>query len=611
MNQLIRIVSLGVLGMGLLEAQTDQRDSTWFQEVGVKVGLEQENAMRSIWADLDGDGWADIILHRLGKRFSPGRIRVFHNEAGKDGRRVFRDWTEYSGLGRSPLAGGGERISDFAVVGDVDNDGDLDVFSAVTGDWETPKRDPETGRFQMGERGKPVPANPDPGERNWVFLNDGQGKFRPAKRSALQEYAESTCAAMFFDSDRDGILDLMVGNWYRYYGVNLECYPDRLFRGVGQGTFVERTAAAGLQTVPEHGRADSSRPTYGLSHSDLDGDGVPEILACAYGRQWNRLWKRDKSGRFVDIAPKVGFDGDQQRKGAYPPGIPRPPEQPFRSNGNTFGAACGDVDGDGRIDVFLFEIAHWWAGPSSDRSTLLINRKREGSFFLERASVGIERKHRIDRWNEGDIYATWLDADNDGRLDLLLASSDYPDDQWLRLFHQQADGRFVNVTTLSGFGWRNPSQPTIADYDRDGDLDILVGNSFQRLTKEQRQGMTKRVALFENRVGNRNSWITLHLEGKGEGGTNRSAIGTRVLISTGDRVQTREVYGGQGHAGQQNSLVCHFGLGASESVDRIEVRWAGSGSQVEIFEKVRARRHLSIREGTGKIRDALTPEQSR
>src|SRR5690606_6247248 len=125
------------------------------------------------------------------------------------------------------------------------------------------------------------------------------------------------------------------------------------------------------------------------------------------------------------------------------PRFDRPDEKPFRSHGNTFDAAVGDIDNDGAFDLFLAEITHGWAGDSSDRSRFLVQSESDGMVrFAPDDRLSVDRvpgDPTIRNWNQGDLYAELADFDLDGRLDLLLASSDYPDDQRLRLWRQQDD----------------------------------------------------------------------------------------------------------------------------------------------------------------------------
>src|SRR5690606_38456510 len=97
----------------------------------------------------------------------------------------------------------------------------------------------------------------------------------------------------------------------------------------------------------------------------------------------------------------------------------------------------------------------------------------------------------------------------------------YPDGQFLELYKQLPDHSFVDVTLEAGLAFEGAGQISLADYDRDGDLDIIVGNSFHRLGTEQTRVRKQRVALFENKIGQNNNWLVVKLVGKGKGASNR------------------------------------------------------------------------------------------
>jgi hypothetical protein len=345
-----------------------------------------------------------------------------------------------------------------------------------------------------------------------------------------------------------------------------------------------------------------------VTHTDWNDDGWPDLLVCAYGRQWNQLFRNDGDGTFTDVGEETGFDGDDDESGRYPDwmqswwkdryGSPREDEPPFRSNGNTFSCAPADFDGDGDVDCVLGEITHSWAGPSSDRTSLLVNLGKEGGYRFRRiVNAGVERPHADPRnWNQGDMHVAWLDYDLDGLLDLIVSSSDYPDDQRLRLYRQKEDHSFEEVTAAVGLDWPASNAVSIADFDHDGDPDILAGRSMARLTAEQRTALPDEVALWRNDQRTGHHWLAVTLAGKGRGRSNRSAIGARVLVRTGDRTQLREVTGSTGHVGDRNSFVLLFGLGDAEKVDRLEVRWPGKASRPTVEEGVPVDRYLTIEE---------------
>jgi hypothetical protein len=142
----------------------------------------------------------------------------------------------------------------------------------------------------------------------------------------------------------------------------------------------------------------------------------------------------------------------------------------------------------------------------------------------------------------------------------------------------------------------------VADFDGDGDLDVVMGTSTARGGPPVPQ-----VYFYENLVGSRSNWVKVRLVGAGTGRASVSAVGARVMVEAGGVRQIREVDGGHGHFGLQNDLTLHFGLGKSCQVDRLEVRWpdrAGSGSS---FSAVRANLTVEIRQQGGELRYVLPP----
>jgi len=180
-------------------------------------------------------------------------------------------------------------------------------------------------------------------------------------------------------------------------------------------------------------------------------------------------------------------------------------------------------------------------------------------------------------WNDGDITGSVLDFDNDGWLDVYIGSSDYPGTRGL-LFHQQSARDFTPVPVAQGVDQLRSHGSAVADFDRDGDLDLVVGHSSARCHGECYESFG--VGLFENQMAEDGNHLKLRLEGTG--GSNRAAIGARVEVTSGGVTQHRQVGGGHGQWGNQDDLVLHLGLGEACEAD-VTVRWPDAEGTVESF----------------------------
>ena len=602
------------------DAGTRFVDSTEAFGLG-KLGVDLTGNRLTV-ADLDADGYPDLVVHAVTSNLAQqkqlpdgGRRLVWQlmNRPSTDGtHRVFVDETAN---GLFEVRGGSDtryRSAQLAVFGDVDNDGDLDAYSGTYVD--------------------PTKPMTDPGDRSEVLLNDGTGHFTLAPETATTPRRDElmpTTSATFTDVDRDGRLDVFVGHWYEAYGQSSLGVQARLFQGLGTGEFSDVTAYANLLTDDSGFDAFTNhRPAYGVTACDLNDDGAPELMVSAYGRQPNLLYRNDGHGKFVDQSVASGFAGDENHDfrdnenfrcwctantanpacaGVTGPAIQCPTpatsswgvgfdDQPWRNNGNTFTTWCGDVDGDGKNDLYNAEIHHWWAGGSSDSSELQHNLSTaNGDVRLGRpgnATTGLQPPHLGVSWNEGGIVAAGGDLDNDGRLDLVVGFSDYPD-QFGMLFAQQPDGTFSDRSRAWNLRHECMAGLAVADFDRDGDLDVLAGASTARdcaLTWKKNE-----VHLYENQAVS-TKWMLLHLEGNGTT-TNRGAIGAKVTVKANGKSQTREVSGGYGHFGLQNDLTVHLGLGGCEGADEITVRWPDAQGTTQTFAHVPGNLFLRLKQG--------------
>jgi len=589
-------------------------------------------------ADLDGDGYPDLVVHLSGDRSDPTQplnkqlVRVLMNRPKTGGGRHFEETTVASGYGtiregtKPPATPGLLRMSSFAVLSDVDGDGDLDAFVGAYHDASKPELD-----------------NLD---RNEILLNDGKGNFKLAPISDVQkvpkEFPPPTTGATFVDVDHDGILDVWVGFWYRNYGGSNIGVQARLYKGNGDGTFTDVTVGSGLETSNSgYDKGLNHRPAYGVTGCDLDDDGFPELMVSAYGRQWNLLYKNNGGIKFSEVGQASGFAGDDNvdfsdnefykcycatSKSCTTPDPPRldcasggwawnpgSDDKPWRNNGNTFTTVCADLNGDGKNDLFNAEIAHWHIGQSSDKSNALFNDSTQGGLHFtrpDRKAVGLDWPHVGDSWNEGGITAAAIDLDLDGFEDIIVGGSDY-DDNYSLVYRQkpEAPGTFEEIGEKIGLHHPCMNGIAVADFDRDGDLDVVVGSSGFRAWCAKfwpGQPYGNEVHLYENALNDgaaKRGFLQIALDGKGKGFSNRTGVGARVKVVANGKVITKELLGGYGQSGLQSDTVLTFGLGATCTPDAIEVRWPDGALTRTRYKGVGGGRRVLIQEG-GTVTDS-------
>lgn len=589
----------------------------WFHEVTDEVGLGitetlEPVATSVVSADLDGDGFADLIAMRGDSHrglIDGKRVRFLmmnrpdpNDPTGK--ARVFVDVPDQAGL-LATRDGAGERGASIALLGDLDDDGDVDVLTCPS-DFTTNAelQDPCVG-----------------------FLNDGTGHFTIAPESELDAETFPATSAALLDADRDGFLDFWpasMAHWgYGPPGSHWHLGP-RIFQGLGDGTFINATAAFGLDFKEGSSKEPARfRPTFGVTTCDIDSDGDMDVLTASYGRQDNQVWRND-AGTFVNVAAELGLDHDDRMDysddesyrcyckvkqtcnpmppdpviacnifgGSYLRGwLPGVSDQPYALGGNNFGVACADADDDGDMDVVFATVIHGDVGSSSDPTELALN-PGDGTKFVRPGNevTGLARPKLSLYGNYGDNEPVFADADLDGRKDLYLTSTVYPGSRpWF--WRQKADGTFEEVTLEAGLiaSKKGPIAQGVdfIDFDGDGDLDLITGS----------QEGTSPIHAYRNDVGQARNLLRIRLVGAGAGRSNGSVIGARVRVTAGGRTQTLEVKGGAGIGHIQNDFVLTFGLGDACDVDAVEVRWPDSAGTVTTYADVRANYSVTIREG--------------
>ncbi len=593
-----------------------------FREVTSEWGLDGVAGTRLSVGDVDSDGYPDLFVRRGGTRsndWGPEGARhawLLLNGASADGVPVFEDITASSLIDapRIQAANTLGRPLEIVAFGDVDNDGDQDIYTAAT----------------------TVDLDVSRGETSELMRNNGDNTFDLATASnplRRQDAFDVPAGASFVDANRDGFLDLWVPQHnYEPPGGGIAFSQDLFYAGNGSSTFEDATAAMGLTTADWDSIDDING---GLAHTrawsgvacDLNDDGTPELMAASYGRAPNHLWQgtraADGSVQFSNrsVASGYAYDDDlswedNQFARCYCESVPdaegcadvpaplvtcqanwqhSQDREPFRLGGNSGATVCADINNDGHLDLLTTEIKHWWAGGGADGSDILLNTGAADVAFdrTDRAQTGFEVPHPTDpNWDEGHMSATILDFDNDGWPDVYVGASDYPGNFGL-LYRQTAPGTFERVPVGDGFEHNRSHGVVAADFDRDGDLDLIVGHSRSRCDAASPNNCyeTQQIRAFENTLGDGGNWLQITLEGGA--GTNRSAIGARVEVTAGGVTQTQEVGGGYGHYGAQNDMTLHFGLGTACDA-QVVVRWPNAELTEQTLELVSGYRYAVV-----------------
>jgi enediyne biosynthesis protein E4 len=492
--------------------------------------------------DYDADGWQDILLINgmdwPGHKRQRSTLRLYKNN--RNG--TFTDVTKAAGLDVEVYGMG-------VAVGDYNNDGLADIFITCVG-------------------------------QSRLFRNTGKGTFidvtRPSGLDGRQAFSTS---ALWFDYDRDGMLDLFVCNYVRWSPehdvfCSLDgkhksyCTPEAyrgdtcwLFHNRGDGTFEDVTPTSGI--------FDTSSKSLGVAMIDYDQDAWPDLLV-ANDTQPNKLYKNLRNGKFKDVAVEAGLAFSSEGKARAGMGID-----------------VADFENSGVPGIAITNFDNEMIG--------LYRAVRPGTYddISIPAGVGLASKNSLG------FGCAFLDVDLDGSLDLAVANGHIEETvrnirgnvgyaQPPQLFLNQG-GKFQDVAAEVNGGFAEPKVGrglAYGDFDRDGDLDILLTTN------------NGPAYLYRNDqlAGNRS--IRFHLTGTK---SNRDAIGAVVRIFYDGQGQSRVVKGGSSYL-SQSELPVTFGVGRRDKVSGVHVEWP-SGAKEE-FKDLDTGRAFQITEGKGLKADA-------
>jgi len=535
-------------GVGAAPASTTIQFRDIRQQVGIhfvhnngafgKKYLPETMGPGVAFIDYDNDGWPDIFL--VNGIDWPGHVRqhttphLYHNN--HDG--TFTDVTRKAGLAIEMFGMG-------VAVGDYDNDGYDDLFVTALG-------------------------------QSRLFHNNGNGTFTDVTQKAgLAGPHEFSTGAAWVDYDRDGRLDLVVGNYVQWsMEGDLYCTMDgksksyctpesykgtsvRLWHNRGDGTFEDVTQKAGL--------GDATSKTLGVTILDFDNDGWPDLL-FANDTQPNKLYRNNGNGTFTEkgVLAGVAFSED---------GVARA----------GMGVDAADYDRSGAPSILISNF--------SNQMLALYHNEGKGLFVDEAPRSEIGRASLLTL----GFSCFFFDYDNDGWPDIFVANGHIDADiervqvnvkhaEPPHLFRNLGQGKFQEVTKEVGAAFATPRiarGAAYADIDNDGRLDLLVGTNGGP------------AVLFHNE-GGANKSLRVKLVGAK---SNRDGIGAVVRVTAGSDSQSQMMRGSVGYL-SSSELVLTFGLAQHEKADSVEIRWPSG--QVDRLLNVAAGETITVTEGKGR-----------
>jgi len=487
--------------------------------------------------DYDRDGWQDILLINgadwPGHKKNRSTLRLYRN----NGNGTFTDVTVRAGLDIEMYGMG-------VAVGDYNNDGFPDILITCVG-------------------------------QNRLFRNTGKGTFVDVtSTSGLGKREGFSTSALWFDYDRDGLLDLFVCNYVKWSPehdvfCSLDgkhksyCTPEAyrgetcwLFHNRGDGTFEDVTAASGI--------FDSSSKSLGVALFDDNHDGWPDLLV-ANDTQPNKLYRNQHNGTFKDAAVEAGLA--------------------FSSEGKAragMGVDVADFDNSGRPGVAITNF---------DNEMIGLYRMSGKSFedIAPQSGVGIASRNSLG------FGCSFLDVNLDGWLDFAVANGHIDETvrnirgnvgyaQPPQLFLNNGKGSFHDVAAEVGGGFEQPKVGrglAYADFDRDGDLDLLLTTN------------NGPAYLYRNDQLSGNRSIRFRLVGTK---SNRDGIFASLRVFAGSITQSRIVKGGSSYL-SQSELPVTFGLEKRDRIERVVIDWPSG--RTEEFKNLPAGRCYECTEGKG------------
>jgi hypothetical protein len=474
--------------------------------------------------DYNNDGFQDLyfVTGTWTKNVSDNegrdlRGKLFNKLYKNNANGTFTDVTEAAGVDGKGIFSTGCSAADY------DNDGDTDLYVLNYGP-------------------------------NILYRNSGDGTFTDVSKPAGLDDSRWSLSAVWFDYNNDGWLDVYVCNYLLYDdGKFRDFYPaagypgplsyggqdDALFRNNRDGTFTDVTKEAGVSRPDGRGMSAGS--------ADINNDGLLDIYVANDAME-NYFFENTGNGTFVEKALQLGIAFGENGQGVA-----------------SMGPAIGDIDRNGLLDIFVPDLSY---------CSLMMQGPR--GFKDRTATAGLS----VVMGQYAGWAAILFDYDNDGWLDILTvhgnAHHEYVQED--TLVRNKGDGTFEDVSRQSGqyfFEKYVGRGGTWADFDNDGDVDVVIVN------------INDDAKVLRNDGGNRNNWLNVRPMLKFATGE-RDAIGARVMVTAGAVKLFDDVMPTRGYLGQGDPRL-HFGLGKAPEAE-VEIRWPDG--TVEKLGQVKANQFL-------------------
>ena len=533
---------------GLASSESSLGAQIQFTDVRVSSGLGNEfydsstaHSLGINWLDVDNDGWVDLFA----VAGSAGRPpHLFRNLGNGQFEQVDHLLPELPAVEMS-----GSRYADF------DRDGDVDIFIYTdNGDFHTNGPNLPDGPAnlllvnQLAELGGQLPTEGP------LFVEGAEAA--GLRDEADPPFGDQPCyrskTAGWVDFDRDGCIDLYVGHLVMN-GGGQAANRDTLYRNRCDGTFDDVTTAAEL--------ADGSDPSdlrgsLAFLAAHLDDDLWPDLYVVHAAGTDNQpfindfLYRNQDGDFFVEVLDAMDGPGDDTQAG--------------------MGIDVADIDLDGRWDVYISDLINTTRDELPRGNALYLGQG--GGVF----SDNVAPDHGVTGHNSWGV--SFFDMDHDGDVDLHVATTSNAPEELL--YVNDGAGLFTNLGPAIGMTTGNSRGSAVADYDRDGDLDLAVVNQFGFLQ------------LFRNDTTGPGHWLQIDLVART---SNLDAIGAVVKVLTGERTLLRQITGGTS-AHSQHDPVVHVGLADALWADVVEVHWPAGG--VSKLTSIGADQRVAVEEGT-------------